>query len=305
MRTARLALFALLVAAAALAAPRAVSLVPAGASAVGSVRLDLLKASPVRDQILRESDRIAVNGDAGRFLKEAGLDLSRDVDSVTFWMSGSGPDARPVAAFEGRFDPVRLAIATTGRGAVALTQAPYAYYRLPHPGGDPTAVAYVDRSLVLAGSEPGLVAALRALAARSPSAASAALASGMARVDDNAAAWVVVDGARLRQAAGHSAGHGEGATGELAQAFRSVTALVFQASIATDGIDVKASGLSADAETRKNLEDLVRGVLAGWRMSVDEKQPELVSALRAFTVSRDSDSVTVAGKLPLSAFSKK
>jgi hypothetical protein len=232
------------------------------------------------------------------------LDLSRDVDSVTFWMSGSGADARPVAAFEGRFDPVRLAVATTGRGAVALTQAPYAYYRLPHPGGDPTAVAYVDGSLVLAGSEPGLVAALRALAARSPSAASAALASGMARIEDNAAAWVVVDGARLREAAGQAAGHGKGATGELAQAFRSVTALVFQASIATDGIDVKASGLSADTETRKNLEDLVRGVLAGWRMSVNEKQPELVSALRAFSVSRDSDSVTVAGRLPLSAFSK-
>jgi hypothetical protein len=281
------------------ASPRALSLVPAGATAAGGVRLDRIRESEVRDRLFREADRMAADGEAARFLEEAGLDLRRDVDSVTFWMSGAPGTPRAAAAFEGHFDVARLSAATVGRGAAALTQPPYTYLRLPNGKGEPTAIAYVNSGLVLAGSEPGVRDALRALAAGGSGGTPGALRAGLSRVDERAAAWVVVDGAQLNRAGTEA---GAGAPEELARAFRSVSALVFQASLDKDGLAVRSTGLSSDAETRRLLEDLVRGVLAGWRLAADEKDPRLVAALRAFTVAQEPGAVTVSGKLPFSAF---
>ncbi|HQR68830.1 MAG TPA: hypothetical protein PLB02_15685, partial [Thermoanaerobaculia bacterium] len=65
-----------------------------------------------------------------------------------------------------------------------------------------------------------------------------------------------------------------------------------------DALKVTATGVSGDAETRQNLEDAIRGILAVWRMAAQEKQPDLVPVLRAFKVTQGKDSVTLAGTLP-------
>ena len=79
---------------------------------------------------------------------------------------------------------------------------------------------------------------------------------------------------------------------------RSVTLLAFQATPKGDGLALSATGLSPNAENRDNLEDALRGVLALWRMASQEKDPELVTVLRAFKVEKDKEGVTVSGTLP-------
>ncbi|MBC8646737.1 MAG: hypothetical protein H7X85_06210, partial [Thermoanaerobaculia bacterium] len=84
----------------------------------------------------------------------------------------------------------------------------------------------------------------------------------------------------------------------LVGAMKSVSLFAFAAKAQQDGLQLTATGLSDDAETRELLEDALRGVLAMWRMAAQEKSPELVSVLRRFEVDRDREGVTVTGMLP-------
>ena len=60
---------------------------------------------------------------------------------------------------------------------------------------------------------------------------------------------------------------------------KSVTLFVFHATTRGESVELSATGLSADAETRGLLEDALKGVVAMWRLAVHEKSPELVPIL--------------------------
>jgi hypothetical protein len=83
----------------------------------------------------------------------------------------------------------------------------------------------------------------------------------------------------------------------LVGAMKSVSLFAFAATVRGDALEMTATGLSDDGETRQLLEDALRGVLAMWRMAAQEKAPELVSALRKFEVDGDREGVTVSGTL--------
>jgi hypothetical protein len=80
--------------------------------------------------------------------------------------------------------------------------------------------------------------------------------------------------------------------------------VTFQADVTESAVTISASGVASDEETRQNLEDVLRGMLAAWRMSAQSKNPELVSAIRKIKVSRTGDGVTIAGELPTSVFTR-
>jgi hypothetical protein len=126
----------------------------------------------------------------------------------------------------------------------------------------------------------------------------------VARIDPKASAWVVVDAARAREMkeAGAAAHPSEGPASAVYSALKSVSGISFEATLSTGGVNVKAVGLSPDADARQNMEDVLRGMLAGWRMAIEDKHPELMSALRKFTVSHDSEGVTISGVLPAELF---
>ena len=70
---------------------------------------------------------------------------------------------------------------------------------------------------------------------------------------------------------------------------KSVSIVALEATVKSDGVEFAATGLSSDAESRDLLEDALRGVLAMWRLAVQEKSPELVvghPALPASTTTR-------------------
>src|SRR5438132_6392860 len=111
----------------------ALSLVPSDASSVAVVRLSELRSSPLSARLFANADSIAADGDAARFLEQAGLRPKEDVDTVVVAAMprpGSG-DTAVLAMFEGRFDPDRLAAAAVARGALRKTTPAGDYYLFP------------------------------------------------------------------------------------------------------------------------------------------------------------------------------
>jgi hypothetical protein len=285
----------------------ALALVPPDAVSAGLVHVTDLRSSPLFDRVFAETGRISCDADAGRFLSEAGLHPRQDVDLVVFaGAPGNEGDGWALVAFEGRFDPAKLASATAARGAVARSTAYGDYYLLPEKvdgaGQGQGAVAFVSSRLVVAGSETAVAQALaRRASGGGGFAAGEGLGRQLSRVPPKASAWVLIDmsGVPMRRPAAR--GKQDGPAAAVVTAMKSVSFAVLSVTVEGDGLKVSATGVSADAGTRQDLEDAVRGILAVWRLAVREKQPDLVPVLRAFKVTQDDDSVTLAGTLPGSA----
>jgi len=290
------------------------ALVPADAASVAAVRLNDLRESPIAAKLFANADRMTVDGDAGRFLEEAQLNPKKDVDLVVIAArpSSGGNGSPALAIFEGRFDPDRLAGAAQGRGAFRRSTPAGDYYLLPdrHSGGSerPAAAAFVSSSLAIVGTESAVIQALAdRRAGGSGFAAGAGLGRELKRVDRGATVWALVDVARYPSAArrsAHAQSSGE-AGGEPAAAvmgaMKSVSLVAVQATAHGDGLDISAAGVARDAESRQLLEDSLRGLMAMWRLAVEDQSPELVSVIRQFTVSNDGDAVSIHGTLSGSA----
>ncbi len=285
------------------------SLVPADAASVAVVHLSDLRNSPVSAKLFSGADHMTANGDAARFLEEAQLDPKKDVDTmVVAGRPSAGSGGTPVLAlFEGRFDPNSLSGAVLSRGAVHKSTPAGDYYLLPdkHEHDRPAAVAFVSPNLVIAGTESAVAQALADRRAGGTGFASGAgLGHELKRVDRSASAWVLVDVTRYPSVARRSVhvhtdseGSSEPAVA-LMGAMKSVSLVAVQAKANGDSLELSATGLASDADTRQLLEDSLRGVLAMWRLAVQDKSPELVSVLRKFTVSSDSEAVSIHGTLP-------
>ena len=289
------------------AAGDSLRLVPPDAAVVGVLRLSDLKASPLGASLFADMDRLAVEGDAARFLEETHLRPMEDVDTVVLAASpgpeGNGRASKAFVAFEGRFEPDRLAAAVTSRGALLRQATGGDYYLLrneKHPEKDGSeAIAFVDRHLVLAGTEAAVVDALAARRSGGTGfVGGAGLGRQMSRVDSGATGWLLVDRTRFPQLDKVDVRtEGDNPAGALVMAVKTVQTFVFQMTAKGDSLRLSASGLSADDETRELLEDAMRGVLAATRLAMQEK-PDVVSVLRKFKVTRDREAVTVAGTLP-------
>jgi hypothetical protein len=121
------------------------------------------------------------------------------------------------------------------------------------------------------------------------------------RVPSDASAWAIVDATRAPFAMGRSRENRDGDAAEaLVGAMKSVTLFVFHATTRGESVELSATGLSADAETRGLLEDALKGVVAMWRLAVHEKSPELVPILRKFDIESDDEGVSITGTLPAS-----
>jgi hypothetical protein len=284
------------------------ALVPAGAATVGVIHWNELRSSPLGAQVLSQMDDVSTDGDAARFLRETGLTPREDIDTIVLAMTdaGGGASDDALVIFEGRFDLVRIAGALTARGAVLRKGGSGEYYRLASEHGNDGAVALANAHLLIAGSESAVEAAL----GRRESGGAGGLMSGdglgrnLSRVDRDASAWALVDLTRFpatQKGEAHVNVHSDedgGPSRAIVGAMKSVSLLALQAKVHGDAVDVSATGLTTDAESRGLIEDSLRGVLAMWRLAVQEKSPELVSVIRKFRVESDGEGVSISGTLP-------
>ena len=292
----------------------ALALVPADAAVVGVVRLADLRTSPLSSKLFHDLDQASVDGDAARFLAETRLNPKEDVDVVVFAGSPSLVErghATGFVAFDGRFDPAAVAAATAARGGIRKSCPGGEYFLLPdkHEASDrprdPGAVAFVSPRLIVAGPEPAVVEALAAREAGGTGfAGGSGLGQHLSRVEAGASLFTVVDMTRfpkLRAAMSRAEVDGDvngQPVGALFSAMKTVTLFAGSATVRGDALKLSAIGLTDDEEMRENLRDGLKGLLALWRIAVQEKSPELVKALRKFTVETDRQGVTLSGTLP-------
>jgi hypothetical protein len=286
----------------ALAADDALNLVPANAVTVGMVKLADMRTSPLSSMLFEHTDKMSSDGEAEKFLLDAGLSPTKDVDVLVVATSprtALGSEADVLVIAEGRFQPERLTNAIVARGAIRKG----AYLLLPEEKGDQGAIAFVSPSLAIAGTERAVIAALEARANGGTGFRSRGnLGLDLARVDNKATAWALVDVTRAaRLAKGGTIHTGKGQSGDALQAaIKSLSTVAVWATDTGDALELGAIGLSGDAETLELLEDTVRGALSALRLAVKDKAPEMVSMLRRFDVSRKSDSILVEGSIPAS-----
>jgi hypothetical protein len=282
------------------------SLVPEDAATVGMVRFSILRASPLAEDLFSRTDHMTVDGDAARFMKEAGVDPKRDLDSVLLCFSPTprASNSDVLVVFEGRFDVDRLVSAVENRGGVRKTTPQGVYFELPEKDGRdhdregdrPGAVAFVDRHLVLAGPEKSVEAALSRLAAGGSRFAATPLGRSAEKIDKRAAAWVVADPSRAWS--GRREDHGGGAPAGVLAAFRTVSLLSMSARLSGDALEFEAAGVAPDEDTRDLLEDTLRGLTAAWRIAVQDKRPDLVPVIRKFEVRHRDKEVSISGSIP-------
>lgn len=297
------------------AADRLLSIVPADAASVGMVKVDAMKSSPLTARLFSEADKVSVDGEAERFFRETGLNLTQDVDTLVFAMSprDNGTKADVLVAAAGRFDVAKLSAAAADRGAVKKMFGDRAYFT----GGessksdDTAAVAFYDKNLVLAGTEDAVTGALSNLAkGGSRFTAASGLAHELGRIDRAADCWVLLDVQRAARMAHTPKGPSSSPVtpASLGVAIKRVSTFAMWANASDDSLAFGASAVSNDSETRAMIEDMLRGLTATWRMAAQEKHPELVSIIRGFDIENGRDAVSIEGKIPaefLKNFAKK
>jgi hypothetical protein len=283
----------------------AMSLIPANATSVGMVRLSDARNSPLSRMLFTQTDKVSTDGDAARFLRDAGLQPSKDIDVVVIASAPQGSlsdETSILVAAEGRFDVERLSSAIVGRGATRVPTASGAYYLFPQKASDSNrgAVAFISPTLAVAGTERAVAQALIDNAAGGTSFGTAGgLAHEMSRIDPHATAWALVDVARASRMKGapHMPTQRNGSDQVIASALKSVSTVALSAIDTGDTLKLTATGVSQDDDTRQLLEDTLRGMLSAWRLAVQDKSPQLVSVLRKFTVTNTANAVTISGTL--------
>ncbi len=279
----------------------AMSFIPSDAATIGVVRLADIRNSPLLGRIIAETDKVSGDADAMKFMRDAGLKPTKDVDVMIVSSSGSEPDAKVLVAFDGRFDAARLASAAEGRGAVKRSFAGASYYVPSGKDGEKGAVAFLSNRLILAGDIASVKTALTLAANKGSNTLRPEIAREMARIDRNASAFAIIDlrrtGASFNQEKSSKSDRNDPRV--MAAAAMKGVSLVSLWTRDT-GTDLTMSGraIANDNDIAQSLEDILRGMLAGWRMAIQEKAPELVSVLRKFEIDRAGNEVTFSGTLP-------
>src|SRR3954451_25226196 len=183
------ALLALALAPAAFASSGAMSLIPNDSVSVGVVRLNDMRSSPLSAALFAQTAHISNDDDAVSFLRDAGLQPTKDVDVVVFATSprtNLGSEADFLLAADGRFNIDRLSSALVSRGAIKKTSAHGVYFKMPEKSGEnhQGVVAFPDAHLALIGTEAAVLEALASHATGGTTFASTSgLGRDMARVD--------------------------------------------------------------------------------------------------------------------------
>lgn len=280
----------------------ALSLIPNDAVTVGVVRLADLRHSTLSATLFKQTDAVSSHGDAQKFLEDAGLQPSKDIDVLVVTTSPKtnlGGEADLLVAADGRFNVDLLGAALLKRGAVKKN----GYYVLPKETtehGQAGVVAFPDSHLALIGSESAVSEALTSRANGGTTFfASSGLGRDVSRIDTRASAWAIVDVARASHLA--KSPHVPSKTSQaeaLSSAIKNLSTVALWATDSGDGLKLGAFGVAHDADTLQLIEDTLRGMLAAMRLAVQDKNPEMVGVLRKFDVTHTADTVQILGTVP-------
>lgn len=299
----------MLAATAATAKTDAMSLIPGDAVSVGVIRISQIRTGSIAASLFENTDHISANGDADRFLTEAGLAPTKDIDLLVLATSprtNLGREADVIVVADGRFNVERLTKALLTRGATRRSSANGTYFLLPDSESR-GAVAFPDSHQAIMGSESAVLETLATRAGGGSSfATTGLLGANLNRLDSNATAWALIDVTRASRLTGgaHLPRGGDATHQALAAAVHNVSTVGLWATDTGDALKLGAFGLANDADTLQLIEDTLRGALSAMRLAVKDSQPDLVGVLRRFEVDRANDSVRITGSIPAESLRK-
>jgi hypothetical protein len=283
--------------------PELLRFVPANARAVVAVDASVLRTEPLVQQWLltHQESWSRVDDAATRFLSEAGVDPARDIDHMVFALTGTESEEHPLALFAGRYDSKTVTSALQARGAVPVKVGDLTAYRVGR--GDDSAHSVLIRitpELVMVGDRDTLTATQT----RTPGPVHVVQAEKAAgHLDLSAPFWMAVALPENEAASRQPATSGDyGSEGQALVAVAAASAAVRRvAAWATLGQELRlhAFATTASEENAGLLRDTVRGALAAMRLAVQEKEPQLVEALRGVDVDADGSAVSVTATLPV------
>lgn len=284
--------------------PGALQLVPGDAVAVGYVRLDQLRSSPLSGRVFHDTDHITLNGDGERFMKETGLQPSKDIDAVVFALRASdSTNGDVLLGLEGRFDIQKLIATTLSHDGKRINGASGTYYRFAKGDSDSqeAAVAFLNKSLVVLGTEKAVVSALSAYGKGGSGFATSTLGLQMRRVERDVSAWALVDVPRMSRMKDRELKSGQSGSLPVVAALGRMSTIAVWTRDTGDALQVGGVALTDDVDTRDLVADAARGMLAAWRLALQDKAPEVLPVLRQFKIDTDREGVKFSGTIPASA----
>lgn len=273
------------------AANELLAYVPAQAQTVMAVDGAALRAHPtVQEYLNRQAGKwVGTPGDEARqFLSEAGLDLSRDVDTVIMALVAAGHHPQGVMLIGGSFSPDRIAAAVTARGAVATFIGGHPVYRLPQADkldDEGPVFAVLSTELAVLGDVRS-VTDLLAPRARASGIVEAEVAAG--RLDTRAHFWLVTAIPAAAWGASSPWTDSGGSMAGVERAAGAVSRFGLSGSL-TGKMRLRGWALTDSAENADLLRDAARGAVAALRLQAAGSNPELVNMLRDMDIrTRDT-----------------
>ncbi|MDQ6707463.1 MAG: hypothetical protein M3Z85_15985 [Acidobacteriota bacterium] len=253
--------------------PVLAQLVPATAVSLFGARMDQVKSTPLYQKLVAQKKLPQLD----RFAAETGFDPRRDVRDLLVASNGK--------------DTVALARGTFRLGNLQdVHKTDYKGYTLYIR--DDNGYALLDGSTAVAGTLPGLHAALDQYKSGTRSATAALLARAES-IPGQYQVWAVSIGgadfiARNMPQSGNAA--------NFSKIFRSLENTMFEADL-RNGLDAIAQGNCQIAKDAKDLGDAARGLVGFGRLSVPENQPELLKLWDGIHVDQKDKNITIAAKI--------
>ncbi|MDQ6665435.1 MAG: hypothetical protein M3Z23_13710 [Acidobacteriota bacterium] len=253
--------------------PVLAQLVPANAISLFGARMDQVKSTPLYQKLIAQKKLPQLD----QFASETGFDPRRDVRDLL--VASDGKDT--VALARGTFHLGNL------QGVHKSNYKGYTLYTRDNNG-----YSLLDGSTAVAGTLPGLHAALDRYKSGAPSANAALLARAEA-IPGQYQVWAVSAGgadfiARNMPQSGNGA--------NFSKIFRSLENTIFEADL-RNGLDAIAQGNCQTAKDAKDLGDAARGLVGFGRLSVPENQPELLKLWDGIHVDQKDKNINIAAKI--------
>lgn len=232
----------------------------------------------------------AINGNAQvkTILDAAGLDVTKDVDSIVASGSGANPtDAKMRVVIKGRFDPEKISAAITAKHKeIKITkEGTTSLYEVPVQPDQNLFAAFADKNtLILTQSKDSTVEALKSGGKKAAPVSKEMKAALGKFTGKESLTMVMVVTEEIKKML-----QGVPRAGESASKLQTLTA----AMTLTDDVDLAVRGITSDAKAAGQLSKLLEGLKAAAALAGDDVPKAVLEIVDAVKVAADKESVKI------------
>ncbi|MFZ5788732.1 MAG: hypothetical protein ACOY3Y_20020 [Acidobacteriota bacterium] len=275
------------------------SRLPEDADVVLGSDAGVLRAHPLAQDWLRQhrTEWAGADTEASAFLREAGLDPTRDVDAMVVAAVTEHPQPRWLALFAGRYDAASLGAALQKRGVARVQLGHRSAFRLRNEGTERTALIHVSDDLVTLGDEASVAESL-AGAYRGSTLLTREVAAR--HVDTTAHFWIVANVPEKARpdASAEVRPEQSGPVHDALLTSGAVQHVAVQVNM-SDALRVQGWAVADSVDNAELLRDALKGAVAAMRLQAQSRVPELVQVLREVEIRQTGVDVSGTASIPV------